>query len=73
MLRNLLNPLRVTITETTGTDRRTYRHRARNMTDALAELRRAAAAGEIAEACYPVGTTAAVRTRLGRILATRTA
>lgn len=62
MLRTLLNPLRVTVTETTGTDRRTYRHRARNMADALEWL-----------ACYPRGTTATVRTRFGRILATRTA
>ncbi len=62
MLRALLHPLRVTVTETTGTDRRTYRHRARNMTDALEWL-----------ACYPRGTRATVRTRLGRVLATRTA
>lgn len=62
MLRNLLNPLRVTITETTGTDRRTYRHRARDLPDALDWI-----------ACYPRGTRATVRTRLGRVLATRTA
>ena len=62
MLRNLLNPLRVTITETTGTDRRTYRHRARDLTDALDWI-----------ACYPRGTRATVRSRFGRVLAIRSA
>lgn len=62
MLRNLLNPLRVTVTETTGTDRRTYRHRARDLSDALDWI-----------ACYPTGTRATVRTRFGRVLAIRTA
>lgn len=62
MLRNLLNPLRVTITETTGTDRRTYRHRARDLSDALDWI-----------ACYPRGTRATVRSRFGRVLAVRAA
>lgn len=62
MLRTLLNPLRVTVTETTGTDRRTYRHRARDLADALQWA-----------ACYPRGTRVVIRSRLGRILARREA
>ena len=62
MLRNLLNPLQVTITETSGTDRRTYRHRARDLSDALDWI-----------ACYPTGTRATVRSRFGRVLAIRSA
>ena len=34
LFRALTHPLRVRVTETTGTDRRTYRHRARDLTDA---------------------------------------
>jgi hypothetical protein len=60
MLRTLLNPLRVTVTETTGTDRRTYRHRARDLADALEWA-----------ACYPRGTRVVIRSRLGRTLALR--
>jgi len=62
MLRALLHPLLVTVTETTGTDRRTYRHRARNLADALEWA-----------ACYPKGTRVVIRSRLGRTLALREA
>jgi hypothetical protein len=61
-MRLITHPLRVTVTETTGRDRRTYRHRARDMTDALEWI-----------ACYPRGTSAVIRTRLGRFLARRDA
>lgn len=62
ILNKLMNPLQVTITETTGTDRRTYRHRARDLSDALDWI-----------ACYPRGTRATVRSRFGRVLAVRAA
>lgn len=62
LLYTLTHPLRVRITETTGTDRRTYRHRARDLHDALEWL-----------ACYPQGTAAVISTRFGRIIARRDA
>jgi hypothetical protein len=61
-IRIITHPLRVTVTETTGIDRRTYRHRATTLDDALSWL-----------ACYPTGTVGTVRTRSGRIIARRQA
>ena len=58
----ITHPLRVTITETTGRDRRTYRHRARDMADALEWL-----------SCYPRGTVGFVHSRFGRFIAKRVA
>jgi hypothetical protein len=58
----LLHPLRVRVTETLGTDRRTYRHRARDLTDALEWA-----------ACYPRGTSVVISSRFGRIIARRDA
>lgn len=65
-MKNLISvitrPLHVTIVETTGADRRVYKHRAFNVADALEWV-----------ACYPVGTTATIRSRFGRVIAVRQA
>ncbi len=62
LLYTLMHPLRVRVTETRGTDRRTYRHRARDLTDALQWA-----------SCYPRGTSVVISTRFGRIIARRDA
>lgn len=56
----MFKPIRVTITEISGPNRKTYRHRARSLSDALEWF-----------ACYPKGTKAVARTRLGRVIAER--
>ena len=62
LIQTITHPLRVTIVEPTGTDRRVYKHRAFNVADALEWA-----------ACYPAGTTATIRSRFGRVIAVRQA